>query len=199
MSAAWHGGILGGDQYVNNASLRSAISLAMNWWFNNDFTNVACLDAGDSSGCPCDTPGLWNPNWFSNVSCLVFFQAYFSSRLSVFLQVILIPEYVGQSCLLLNGSLSATQIVGCSRMTLRSYGTFGHDWGYLTGANTVDVAKIGLDQGLRAQNATLIVEAFDKIRQEVLIKQITSADGIRPDGSFGQHGGMIYNGNYGKD
>ncbi|KZP04687.1 polysaccharide lyase family 8 protein, partial [Athelia psychrophila] len=33
----------------------------------------------------------------------------------------------------------------------------------------------------------------------VVIHQTVSSDGIRPDGSFGQHVGILYNGNYGKD
>ena len=34
---------------------------------------------------------------------------------------------------------------------------------------------------------------------EVVLHDALHADGIRADGSFGQHGGIIYNGNYGKD
>lgn len=95
-----------------------------------------------------------------------------------------------------------TEVAGCSRITLRAFGTFGTNItgvGFLTGANTLDVAKIGLDQGLRSGNKSLVTDAFTKIHNEVVIQQNSTADGIRPDGSFGQHGGMLYNGNYGKD
>lgn len=70
MSAVWHGGLPGGDQYVKDATLHDAISLAMDWWFVRDFTNPACLDSGGTATCPCsDTEThLWNTNWFSNVS-----------------------------------------------------------------------------------------------------------------------------------
>jgi hypothetical protein len=182
MAAAWHGGMVGGDQYVKSASLRSAISLAMNYWFSNDFTDATCLDSGGLSGCPCGTPGFWNTNWFSNI--------------------ILIPNLVGQTCLLLNDTLSVSELASCGNMTLRAFGTFDrivNGLGYLTGANTLDVAKIGLDHGLLVQNVTLIVDALGRVHNEVVVQQQTTADGIRPDGSFGQHGGMIYNGNYGKD
>lgn len=87
-------------------------------------------------------------------------------------------------------------------MILRTYGTFDHyinGVGYLTGANTLDVAKIGLDQGLRVMNVSLITNAYARVHQEVVVQSAVSSDGIRPDGSFGQHNGIIYNGNYGKD
>jgi hypothetical protein len=116
--------------------------------------------------------------------------------------VILIPGYVGQACLLLNGTLSTTEIAGCSRITLRAFGTFNmyvNGLGFLTGANTLDVANIGLDQGLLSGNTSLVTDAFNRVHKEVIIQQSTSADGIRPDGSFGQHWGLLYNGNYGKD
>jgi hypothetical protein len=69
MSAAYHGGLEGADQYVKQEALGAAISKAMDWWFTRDITNIACLDFGGSSPCPCsdtDTT-LWNTNWFSNV------------------------------------------------------------------------------------------------------------------------------------
>ena len=53
---------------MQSDDVRSAISLAMGFWFSNDFTNPACLDSGGDDACPCGTPGLWNTNWFANVS-----------------------------------------------------------------------------------------------------------------------------------
>lgn len=67
MSGAWHGGLPGTEQYIQDATLRAAISLAMDYWFDNDFTVPGCLDSGGASSCPCGTPGFWNTNWFSNV------------------------------------------------------------------------------------------------------------------------------------
>jgi hypothetical protein len=69
----------------------------------------------------------------------IFVSNYFS-------QIILIPELVSQSCLLLNDTLTPTQFGNCTFMTGRSYDTFGrviNGLGTLTGANTLDVAKIG--------------------------------------------------------
>lgn len=56
--------------FVSNDTVRSALDSAFDWWFNRDFNVTACLDNGGVSGgaCPCGTPGLWNPNWFANVS-----------------------------------------------------------------------------------------------------------------------------------
>ncbi|KAG0708897.1 polysaccharide lyase family 8 protein [Suillus ampliporus] len=182
MAAAWHGGLSGGEQYVNNSETLTAISLAMDYWFENDFTDPACLDSGGTPSCPCGIPGFWNENWFSNI--------------------ILIPELVSQSCLLLNDTLTPTQLGNCTHITLRAYGTFDHyinGIGYLTGSNTLDVAKIGIDQGLLVVNVSLITDAFRRVHEAVVIEQPIKSDGIRTDGSFSQHAGIIYNGNYGKD
>ena len=69
LAAAWHGGLAGADQFVQNADVLSTAQRAMDWWFANDFTKPDCLINGGKGKCPCGTPGLWNPNWFSNVSC----------------------------------------------------------------------------------------------------------------------------------
>jgi hypothetical protein len=63
----------------------------------------------------------------------------------------------------------------------------------------LDVAKIGIDVALLASNTSLIAEAYGRINDEVVIESGVMIDGIKPDGSFGQHGGLLYNGNYGKD
>lgn len=68
MAAAWHGGLtVDARSYVGSDALRSAVSLAMGYWFDNDFTDAACLDSGGKSACPCGTPGFWSTNWYSNV------------------------------------------------------------------------------------------------------------------------------------
>ncbi|KAH8120362.1 polysaccharide lyase family 8 protein [Phellopilus nigrolimitatus] len=182
MSAAFHGGLANTDQWVNKLDLRAAISLAMDFWFSDDFTNIACLDSGGLASCPCGTPGFWDPNWFSNI--------------------IGIPELVGQSCLLLNSTLTSNQLSNCTNITGRAYATFDRSIngvGTLTGANTLDVASIGIDLGILTVNASQIADAYKRVHNEVMVQQGSRADGIRPDGSFGQHAGIIYNGNYGKD
>ena len=99
-------------------------------------------------------------------------------------------------------TLSSSQVSNCTNILLRAFGTFGRNingLGLLTGANTLDVSKIGIDSGLLVDNATVIASGYQRIHNEVVIQNATKADGIRADGSFGQHEGLIYNGNYGKD
>lgn len=61
------------------------------------------------------------------------------------------------------------------------------------------MAKIGIDLSLLTSNAILIADAYRRIHAEVVIHPGVAVDGIKPDGSFSQHGGLLYNGNYGKD
>ncbi|KAJ7706138.1 chondroitin AC/alginate lyase [Mycena rosella] len=103
MAGAWNGGLAGADQHVKDSALRNSLSIAMGYWFSNDFTNGACLASGGGADCPCDTLGLWNTNWFPNV--------------------IGTPELVSMTCLLLNDSLVQTELDHCTFMTSRAYGT----------------------------------------------------------------------------
>ncbi|KAF9481397.1 polysaccharide lyase family 8 protein [Pholiota conissans] len=179
-AAAWHGGFKNAAQWTGNATLRASISSAMNFWFSNDFTVPACLDSGGTDICPCSTPGLWNTNWDSNI--------------------ILIPGWVGQVCLLLGDSLTNDESTGCVRITGRAYGTFLtgiNGVSDITGANTMDISSIGIDLGLSTRNTTLVTDAYNRIHEEFTVKDGIKVDGIRPDGSFGQHAGIVYNGNYG--
>ncbi|KAI0651820.1 polysaccharide lyase family 8 protein [Trametes meyenii] len=181
-ASAWHGGLKNAAQFVQSDQVRAALSSAMGFWFANDFTDPACLDSGGDEACPCGTPGLWNTNWFSNV--------------------IGVPTFVGEVCLLLGNSLTASELSACQRMTGRSFATF--DTGIngvsaITGANALDIASIGIDEGLLTQNTTLVSTAFERVHADAVIQNALKADGIRADGSFGQHAGIIYNGNYGKD
>lgn len=97
----------------------------------------------------------------------------------------------------MNSSLTSSQSDSCSKMALRAYGTFGHiinGLGPITGSNTLDIASIGIDIGLLHRNASILQDAYDRVHAEVVIQDTPKADGIRPDGSFGQHGGILYNG-----
>ncbi|KAF8232548.1 polysaccharide lyase family 8 protein [Tricholoma matsutake] len=178
MSAAWYGGLPGADQFVNDVNLRAAISRAIDYWYGRDFTNQACLSQGGTPSCPCDNPGnlLWNTNWFSNV--------------------ILIPKLVGQAFLLLGDTLTASQLNHSTYVLSRSYTYTGMSF---TGANALDVSRIGMDQALQNGDSTLLANAYQRSHVELVIQNAVSADGIRADGAFGQHAGMLYNGNYGKD
>ncbi|KAJ7741579.1 polysaccharide lyase family 8 protein [Mycena maculata] len=180
MAGAWHGGLAGAEEFVRDPDLRANISLAMGYWFANDFTNLACLDSGGTEKCPCTTPGLWNTNWYSNC--------------------ILNPALISMSCLLLNDSLLQTELAGCTTITGRTYAAIDRNIngiGLITGANALDFAKIGIDQALLTKDLYLLTDAYSRVHKEVVIMDAVTADGIRPDGSFGQHNGILYNGNYG--
>lgn len=53
---------------------------------------------------------------------------------------------------------------------------------------------VGIDTGILTRNLSLITDAFTRVHNEVVVTSGVKADGIRPDGSFGQHTGIIYNG-----
>ncbi|KAJ7651176.1 polysaccharide lyase family 8 protein [Roridomyces roridus] len=183
-ASAWHGGFKNAANWTGDASLRASISTAMTFWFNNDFTIPSCIDSGglNGSACTCSTPGLWNPNWFSNV--------------------ILIPTWVGQVCLSLGGSLSTSELAGCTRMTGRAFNTLQtgiNGVSAITGANLVGIASIGIDFGLFTGNATTVAAGYNAAHSDLVVQDAIKADGIRADGSFGQHEGLLYNGGYGKD
>ncbi|PFH54509.1 polysaccharide lyase family 8 protein [Amanita thiersii Skay4041] len=184
MAGAWHGGLKGAEQYTKDNTIRQSITIGMAYWFSRDIANLACLDSGGTDSCPCANPdnSLWNTNWFSNI--------------------ILIPELAGPTCLLLNDTLTEEHLNHCTQITGRSYALFDHNIhgvGFLTGANTLDVAKIGIDGAILTLNVTQLADAFRRVHLELSIRNDIKADGIRADGSFGQHGGILYNGNYGKD
>jgi hypothetical protein len=80
-------------------------------------------------------------------------------------------------------------------MLARAYGSFDlyiEGIGYLTGANTLDVARISLNYGLLNDNTSTVAEAYRRVHNEVVIEDGVGADGIRRDGSFGQHIGCEF-------
>ncbi|KAG9097235.1 hypothetical protein FS749_006754 [Ceratobasidium sp. UAMH 11750] len=186
MSTAYHGSVNGSSQFVKSRELRTAIGKAMDYWFANDFSTIgngACMDGGGKATdkCPCGTPGLWNQNWFSNV--------------------ILIPQRVGKSCLLLRDELTPTQYGNCTLITARAYTPFFRKKlpGYVSGANILDIAVVGISAGLLENNgtgnATRLMDAYERAHNEVAtVYPGEREDGIKPDASFQQHTGIIYNG-----
>ncbi|ELU43722.1 polysaccharide lyase family 8 protein [Rhizoctonia solani AG-1 IA] len=179
MTVAYRGGL---PRYKNNAHLRSAIHRAMGYWFDHDYSTIgdgSCMDREQlpAHHCPCGTPGLWGPNWYSNV--------------------ILIPTRVGKVCILLRQELSDTELAKCTTMTARAYAPFYRDPkpGYLSGANVMDIAVIGIMAALlendRSGNATRIADAYGRVHSQTLVQSEDRVDGIKPDGSF-QHSSCNY-------
>ncbi|KAG6875621.1 hypothetical protein C0993_008275 [Termitomyces sp. T159_Od127] len=165
MAAAWHGGLNGSEKYTKDENLRARTSVAIDYWYNRDFTDEACLDSGgkEDSSCTCENPEnlLWNTNWFSNV--------------------ILIPKFATSASLLLGNTLTSSQVEVVKRMATRSY---GYDVDGMTGANALDVARIGMDLALLTGNTDLLADAYTRSHKELIIMNETRADGIRSDGAF---------------
>jgi hypothetical protein len=115
--------------------------------------------------------------------------------------LILIPRLAGQACLLLlekPSALTESQVSSCVKFTYRAFATFNYTViggvGSLTGANTLDVASIGVSLGLLLGGPNYVSQAFARIHNEVVVQNATRADGIRPDYSFSQHSGVLYDG-----
>ncbi|TQV94131.1 polysaccharide lyase family 8 protein [Cordyceps javanica] len=76
-----------------------------------------------------------------------------------------------------------------------SYGTGGT----LTAANVVLVLQSAVSLGLFTSNATIVESAIQRAFGVMTFTDGAMQDGIHRDGSFLQHDGILYNGNYGKD
>jgi hypothetical protein len=168
------------SEYVANPTDQTAFDTAMsalNYWFDNDFTESDCVrNGGVAKGkCPCGTPGLWNKNWYA--------------------QIIAVPRNVGDICLLLRDELTASQRDICTRILARSFA----DLARMTGANLLDVSSVGISLGLLNDDAATLKVALEAFYSGVIISPVVAGDGIQSDGSFMQHDGLLYNGNYGKD
>ncbi|CCO35095.1 hypothetical protein BN14_09209 [Rhizoctonia solani AG-1 IB] len=97
----------------------------------------------------------------------------------------------------------ANDFRNCTHITARAYTVFYRDPqpSYSAGANTMEIASIGITAGLlennRTGNTTRLFDAFERIHNGLVIENEDRVDGVKPDGSFHQHIGIIYNGNYG--
>jgi hypothetical protein len=101
----------------------------------------------------------------------------------------------------LGSNLTATELAGCQLITGRAFDTFQtgiNSVSSITGANLLGIASVGIDLGLLISNVSIVADGYSRVHDEVAIKNNVKADGIRADGSFGQHAGILYNGNYGK-
>ncbi|KAI8994576.1 galactose mutarotase-like domain-containing protein [Pilobolus umbonatus] len=137
---------------------------------------------GKAGECDCGTPGLWNENWFPNT--------------------VTVPSLIGNVCLLLLDKLSAHQLSECARIQKRGFDRVLNPPPHatvITGANIADIASIGVTYGLQVNDSTIVQQAIDILYGSVFINEVVGADGIQADGSFMQHKGILYTGNYGKD
>ncbi|EFY99471.2 glycosaminoglycan (GAG) polysaccharide lyase [Metarhizium robertsii] len=185
-AAAWSGANPAVAQnWTRSDDLMEAISRGLDYWFSNDYTPADCMGNGGKAtgGCPCGTPGLWNTNWYG--------------------QAILIPQLCSTACLLLkDANLTKDMTAGCERIPRRSYdlrdGVYGSG-GRMTGANAVLVMQNSASLALYSNNATMLQDAYARAMSVMTYADKTMEDGIHRDGTFLQHNGILYNGNYGKD
>ena len=86
-------------------------------------------------------------------------------------------------------------------MTARTFDTFqrAEPPNWLTGANALDVASIGIALGLLTADSAVVADAYARVHAAVQVQTGFQADGILKDGSFGQHKGLLYNGSYSAD
>ncbi|KAM3453406.1 hypothetical protein MY3296_003814 [Beauveria thailandica] len=186
LAAAWSGvSPVADPKWSNSTEAWEAISNGLDYWFKNDYKPAACLgDGGNATlGCPCGTPGLWNTNWYG--------------------QAVLIPQLSSTACLLArDGHLSQEQHKGCIRLTERTYDNIDRSYGTggtLTAANIVLVLQSAVSLGLFTNNVTIVESALKRTFSVMTFSDEAMQDGIHRDGSFLQHDGILYNGNYGKD
>lgn len=91
--------------------------------------------------------------------------------------------------MLLGNSLTAPERESCERFTGRSYDTLQtgiNGVSAITGANTLDIASIGIDKSLLTSNISLLSDGYSQVHGELTVKSTLKADGIRADGSFGE-------------
>ncbi|KAK5996848.1 Chondroitinase-AC-like protein [Cladobotryum mycophilum] len=184
--AAWSGANpIAAANWTNDAKLFEAISKGLDYWFKNDYTEPDCFGNGGVAGskCPCGTPGLWNTNWYG--------------------QGILLPQLVSQACLLVkDGNLTESQRAGCERIPRRAYDLRDQPFGtggYMTGSNMVLVMQNSISLALFIDNSTILADGFNRAMAVMTFSDDAKEDGIHRDGTFLQHKGILYNGNYGKD
>lgn len=116
--------------------------------------------------------------------------------------VILVPTFVGKACVLLRDELSASQYGNCTLVTARAYTPFYRNPqpDYVSGANIIDMSVVGILAGIlennKAGNASRIADAYQRVHDQVTVQSNDKVDGIKPDGSFQQHTGIIYDGKH---
>eukprot|EP01117_Protostelium_nocturnum_P014433 TRINITY_DN5489_c0_g3_i1.p1 TRINITY_DN5489_c0_g3~~TRINITY_DN5489_c0_g3_i1.p1 ORF type:complete len:732 (-),score=155.16 TRINITY_DN5489_c0_g3_i1:48-2243(-) len=160
-----------------DSNLLSKIRLGMNWWFSRDYNNENCAQRGGTPKCPCGTPGMWNTNWYN--------------------QIIAVPSLAGPTCVILKSrgvNLTDLERTKCQLFMSRSYKVVDK-W---TGANLLDISRIGLYMGVFNKDINTIKGSFGNAFSG-LVYTGGIKDGIKVDGSFFQHDRILYNGNYGQD
>ena len=104
------------------------------------------------------------------------------------------PQLLGETILLVQSQLTATQVTSGTAIVARAYISRSTNAGTNTGTNRMDRAYATILRGAITRDVLLTSEAFLAIG-DTLVK--TTDEGIQPDGSFHQHGAQLQNGAYG--
>ncbi|KAK2606010.1 hypothetical protein QQS21_003527 [Conoideocrella luteorostrata] len=178
-AAAWSGANPAVAQnWTRSDELLKAISKGLDYWFNNDYE-------------PADLPA----------DALVEHPACGIPYASPAMQCEI--ELCASTCMLLkNANLTTSQKAGCERIPRRAYdlrdGVYGTG-GRMTGANAVLVMQNSASLALYTNNAAMLQDVFTRAMSVITFADKPMEDGIHRDGTFLQHAGILYNGNYGKD
>ncbi|ORX62091.1 galactose mutarotase-like protein [Hesseltinella vesiculosa] len=167
MAAYWH-------ESPNTPKLLDQIHAGLDYWFSHDFQQQDCFMNGGQAhkNCPCGTPGLWQTNWYS--------------------QVIAVPRFIGNICLLINETLSTWQRQQCIKFTQRSYATVQQHGG----TNLLDVVFNGISWALLSDQPIWLQDGLTRACDDMVIAPY-GMDGIQADGAYMYHDRQLYTGNYG--
>ena len=106
-----------------------------------------------------------------------------------------VPQKMGETLLLMASDLSPDQQSQTLALLKRGIKPTYYDFnGPATGQNQIWLATIHLMSGLLEHDSTTLRRAFGAMAGEI---KVTTAEGIQADGSFHQHGPLLYSGGYG--
>ncbi|KAI8880890.1 polysaccharide lyase family 8 protein [Backusella circina FSU 941] len=104
--------------------------------------------------------------------------------------------------MLLRDELTSAQRTSCTNIQQRAFAVVSEGAGTMspmTGANLLDVSSVGINLGLLNNDTSTLATALNAFYSGVVVSPTVAGDGIQADGSFMQHKGLLYTGNYGKD
>jgi chondroitin AC lyase len=101
-------------------------------------------------------------------------------------------QSLGDTMVLFSGNLSSSQLSSGLSFLSRASAAIPE---YGSGQNMVDLAIVGIDQGIASNTSSTVATAFSEIGGTIAV---IPADGIQYDNSFQFHGPQLYIGGYGQ-
>ncbi len=106
------------------------------------------------------------------------------------------PQDLGQTAVLMRGELSATQLSEADTIFDRADAELNVP-SIAQGTNTVNLALVGIDQGIIDSQSSDLTQAFAEIYSTVSTEPPGAGDAIQPDHTYQFHGPQLYEGDYG--